>query len=492
VSPPSTPAFPPIPLSALVDAVPDAEPRGDTALSILDVAYDSRAVGTGALFCCVRGATADGHDFARAALDAGAAALVVERWLDVAAPQVLVRSVREAMGPIAARAFRDPAEAMTMLGVTGTNGKTTTTYLLEAIARRAGVRPGVIGTTGARADGEPLPLDRTTPEAPDLHRLLARMRDDGVGLVAMEASSHALDQHRVDGVIYDAVAFTNLSQDHLDFHASMERYFAAKSALFTPRHARRGLVNADDPWGRRLLRSPEIPVSTFAVDVDADLRAVDVEVFASGIAFRADGLAVRSSLRGAFNVSNCLAAIALGRAVDLPDTAIVEGIADVRDVPGRVEPVDEGQEFLVVVDYAHTPDSILGVLQATRPLATGRLIVVFGCGGDRDHAKRPLMGKAATSTADLTIITSDNPRSEDPAEIIAAIEPGAVEGGGDYVIEADRRAAIARALGDAAPGDVVVIAGKGHEPIQEIAGRTIEFDDRVVAREELRALRGRS
>jgi len=492
VSPPSAPAFPPIPLSALVDAVPDAEPRGDTALSILDVAYDSRAVGTGALFCCVQGATADGHDFARAALDAGAAALVVERWLDVAAPQVLVHSVREAMGPIAARAFREPAEAMTMLGVTGTNGKTTTTYLLEAIARRAGVRPGVIGTTGARADGEPLPLDRTTPEAPDLHRLLARMRDGGVGLVAMEASSHALDQHRVDGVIYDAVAFTNLSQDHLDFHASMERYFAAKAALFTSRHARRGLVNADDRWGRRLLTSPEIPVSTFAIDVDADLRAVDVEVFASGIAFRIDGLAVRSSLRGAFNVSNCLAAISLGRAVGLPDSAIVEGIADVREVPGRVEPVDEGQEFLVVVDYAHTPDSILGVLQATRPLATGRLIVVFGCGGDRDRAKRPLMGKAATSTADLTIITSDNPRSEDPAEIIAAIEPGAIEGGGDYVIEADRRAAIARAVGDAAPGDVVVIAGKGHEPTQEIAGRTIEFDDRAVTREELRALEGRS
>jgi UDP-N-acetylmuramoyl-L-alanyl-D-glutamate--2,6-diaminopimelate ligase len=492
VSPPSTPAFPPIPLSALVDAVPDAEPRGDTALSILDVAYDSRTVGTGALFCCVKGATADGHDFARAALDAGAAALVVERWLDVAAPQVLVRSVREAMGPIAARAFRDPAEAMTMLGVTGTNGKTTTTYLLEAIARRAGVRPGVIGTTGARADGEPLPLDRTTPEAPDLHRLLARMRDDGVGLVAMEASSHAIEQHRIDGVVYDAVAFTNLSRDHLDFHASMERYFAAKAALFTSRHARRGLVNVDDPWGRRLLTSPEIPVSTYAVDVDADLRAVDVQVTASGIAFRAGGLEVRSSLRGAFNVSNCLAAIALGRAVGLHDTAIVEGIADVREVPGRVEPIDEGQEFLVVVDYAHTPDSILGVLQATRPLATGRLIVVFGCGGDRDRAKRPLMGKAATSTADLTIITADNPRSEDPAEIIAAIEPGAVEGGGDYVIEADRRAAIARALGEAAPGDVVVIAGKGHEPSQEIAGRTIEFDDRAVAREELRALEGRS
>ena len=490
VSPPSTPSFPPISLSALVDAVPDAEPRGDTALSILDVAYDSRTVATGALFCCVPGESADGHDFARSALDAGAAALVVERWLEMPATQVLVPSVRAAMGPIAARAFRDPATAMTMLGVTGTNGKTTTTYLLEAIARRAGVRPGMIGTTGARLDGEPLPLERTTPEAPDLHRLLARMRDEGVGLVAMEVSSHALEQHRTDGVVYDAVAFTNLSQDHLDYHDSMERYFEAKAALFTERRARRGTVNADDAWARRLLVSPEIPLSTFAVDTDADLRAVDIEVSASGISFQAGGLELRSSLRGAFNVSNCLAAIALSRDVDLPDEAIVTGIADVGEVPGRVEPIDEGQEFLVVVDYAHTPDSILGVLQATRPLATGRLIVVFGCGGDRDRAKRPLMGRAATSTADLTIVTSDNPRSEDPLEIIAAIEPGAIEGGGDYRIEPDRRAAIAMALAEAAPGDAVVIAGRGHEPHQEIADRTLEFDDREVARGELRSLEG--
>ena len=313
------------------------------------------------------------------------------------------------------------------------------------------------------------------------------MRDGGVGLVAMEASSHALEQHRIDGVVYDAVAFTNLSQDHLDYHASMERYFAAKAVLFTPRHARRGFVNADDTWGRRLLTSPEIPMSTFAVDADAWLRASDVEVTPTGLAFRVDGLTVRSSLRGAFNVSNCLAAIALARAVDLADEAIVAGIADVGEVPGRVEPVDEGQEFLVVVDYAHTPDSILGVLQATRPLATGRLIVVFGCRRPRPR-QATLDGGAATSTADLTIITSDNPRSEDPLQIVAAIERGAVEGGGDYRIEPDRRAAIALALTEASPGDAVVIAGKGHEGIQEFADRTVEFDDRAVAREELRAL----
>ena len=469
----------------MVDVEPGAQTRGDPAVSVLDVVADSRSVGTGALFCCVPGETADGHDFARDALDAGAAALLVERWLDLPATQTIVPSVREAMGPVAARAFREPATSMTMLGVTGTNGKTTTTYLLEAIARRAGVRAGMVGTTGAHVDMEPVPLERTTPEAPDLHRLLARMRDSGVGLVAMEVSSHALAQHRVGGIVFDAVAFTNLSQDHLDYHASMPEYFAAKASLFTPRRARRGVVNEDDPFGRRLLEAPEIALSTFAVDADADVRATDVEVLPSGLAFRVDGVEIRSSLRGAFNVSNCLAAIALSRAVRLPADAITCGIADVREVPGRVEPLDEGQEFLVVVDYAHTPDSILGVLQATRPLATGRLIVVFGCGGDRDRAKRPLMGKAATSTADLTIITTDNPRSEDPRTIIAEIEPGAAEGGGAYEIEPDRRIAIGRAVGQAAPGDVIVIAGKGHEAWQELADATIEFDDRVVAREAL-------
>lgn len=486
----SSPAFPPIPLSALVEAVPAAETRGDLAVSILDVAYDSRAVGAGAVFFCVPGGSMDGHDYARDALDAGAAAIVVERWLDLPATQVCVPSVRAAMGPISAVAFRDPAPGMTMLGVTGTNGKTTVTHLLEAIVRRSGRRPGMIGTTGARVDGAPVPLDRTTPEAPDLHRLLARMREAEIDVVAMEVSSHALDQDRVGGVVFDAVAFTNLSQDHLDYHASMEEYFSAKAELFTPSLARRGIVNADDPWGRRLAGSATIPVSTFSVAAGSDLRATDLHVSRTGLEFRVDELRVRSRLRGGFNVSNCLASIALARAAGLDDDATLAGIADVSEVPGRVEPIEEGQEFLVVVDYAHTPDSILGVLQATRPLTSGRLIVVFGCGGDRDRAKRPLMGKAATSTADLTVVTSDNPRSEDPLAIIAEIERGATEGGGHYVIEPDRRAAIDRAVATAEPGDAVVIAGKGHERYQEFADRTIEFDDREEARRALRSLGG--
>jgi UDP-N-acetylmuramoyl-L-alanyl-D-glutamate--2,6-diaminopimelate ligase len=374
-----------------------------------------------------------------------------------------------------------------MTGITGTNGKTTTTYLLESIWRAAGVRPGVIGTTGARVDGEPVPLERTTPEAPDLHRLLARMREAGVAGVAMEVSSHALAQHRVGGVRFDVAAFTNLSQDHLDFHPSMEDYFAAKASLFTPGHTDRAVVNADDPWARRLLEAPAVPTITYGMEGDADVRATDVTSSPEGVAFAVDGVRFRSRLRGRFNVSNCLAAIAVVRELGIALDVAAEGLAAVSGVPGRVEPVEAGQDFLVVVGYAHTPDSIRSVLQAARPLASGRLIVVFGCGGDRDRAKRPLMGAAATAVADLTVLTSDNPRSEDPLAIIGDIEPGAREGGGAYRIEPDRRAAIGLAVGEAAAGDVVVIAGKGHEPYQELAGGTIAFDDREVAREALLA-----
>jgi UDP-N-acetylmuramoyl-L-alanyl-D-glutamate--2,6-diaminopimelate ligase len=440
----------------------------------------------------VPGAAGDGHEFAGDAVAAGAAALLVERWLDQPVAQVRVPSVRASMGPAAAAVFRHPADALTTAGITGTNGKTTTTYLLEAIWRAAGVRPGVIGTTGARVDGEPVPLARTTPEAPDLHRLLARMRDAGVDAVAIEVSSHALAQHRVAGVRFGAAAFTNLSQDHLDYHGSMEAYFAAKATLFTPGAASVAVVNADDPWGRRLLADPAVPTTTFAVDTDADLRATSVTSTAEGIGFVVEGIRVRSRLRGAFNVSNCLAGLAIARALGVDLATAADGIAAAPGVPGRVEPVEEGQDFLVVVDYAHTPDSIHSVLQAARPLASGRLIVVFGCGGDRDRAKRPLMGAAATAAADFSVLTSDNPRSEDPLAIIADIEPGARGGGGDYVVEPDRRAAIALAIGTARGGDVVVIAGKGHEPYQELADGTVPFDDREVAREALAGRAARS
>ncbi len=375
------------------------------------------------------------------------------------------------------------------LAVSGTHGKTTTTYLLESVFRSAGLIPGVIGTTGVRIDGEPVPFPRTTPEAPDLHRLLARMADRDVRAVAMEVSSHGLHQHRVGGVRYGCAVFTNLTQDHLDYHASMEEYFEAKARLFTPAMSDRAVVNFDSPEGRRLIR-PDLPTLTFGLEEGADVRATDVRTTPDGVSFRVGELDVRSSLRGLFNVENCLATLATARSLGIADDASAKGIETIRGVPGRVETVEEGQRFLVMVDYAHTPDSVENVLRAARQLAAGRLIAVFGCGGDRDRAKRPLMGKVATGLADLTIITSDNPRSEDPAAIISDIEPGAKEGGGAYVIEPDRRAAIRLAVSQAREGDVVVIAGKGHETGQEFAGRTVPFDDRSVAAEEIRALRG--
>ncbi len=477
------------PLQQLLERAPRAEVVGDPRVPIAGLTYRSGQVRPGWLFFCVPGGTVDGHAFAGEAVRAGAAAVVAERRLQVPVPQVLVPSVRDAMGPIAAAFFGRPAEAMTVVGVTGTNGKTTTTYLLEAIFREAARVPGVIGTTGVRVDGRPEPFDRTTPEAPDLHRLLAGMRDRGVAAVAMEVSSHGLHQRRVGGIRFDCAVFTNLSQDHLDYHGTIEAYFEAKATLFTPAMTARAAINADSPEGRSLLRD-DLPALTYGLAPQADVRASEVAVTAEGLWFRVDGREVRSPLRGAFNVHNCLAALAAARQVGIDDEASIRGIAAVSGVPGRMEPVEAGQPFQVVVDYAHTPDSLENVLRAVRPLAgRHRVIAVFGCGGDRDRGKRPLMGEAATRLADLTVVTSDNPRSEDPEAIIAEIAPGAERGGGPFEVEPDRRVAIRRAIGAAAAGDVVVIAGKGHETGQEFAGRTIPFDDRVVAREELDSLR---
>jgi UDP-N-acetylmuramoyl-L-alanyl-D-glutamate--2,6-diaminopimelate ligase len=316
------------------------------------------------------------------------------------------------------------------------------------------------------------------------------MRDAGVETVAMEISSHALAQRRVGGLVVDVAVFTNLSQDHLDFHGSMEAYFEAKAALFTPAAARRAVVVIDDTWGRQLARRATIPVTTSAGDTDgADVRATDVVADAAGIAFRVGGVDVRAPLLGRFNVANALAAIVASQQIGVDLETAAAALAAAPGIPGRMEPVAAGQEFLVMVDYAHTPDSILGVLRAARPLTTGRVILVFGCGGDRDRAKRQAMGRTATANADLTVLTNDNPRSEDPLAILAAVERGAREGGGTYVVEPDRRLAIRRALAEAARGDVVVIAGKGHEATQDTAGTSVAFDDRVVAREELAARR---
>jgi UDP-N-acetylmuramoyl-L-alanyl-D-glutamate--2,6-diaminopimelate ligase len=479
--------FPTVTL-AQVAAVAGAEVRDDDGRPLAGATSDSRSVTPGSLFFCIVGERDDGHRHAADAVAGGAAALVVERWLAFDVPQAKVPSVRAAIGPMSAVVFGRPADHLTTIGVTGTNGKTTCTYLLEAILRAAGRTPGVIGTTGARIAGSPVAIDRTTPEAPDLHRLLARMRGDGVRAVAMEVSSHALEQRRTDGLRFDAAIFTNLSQDHLDFHGTMEAYFEVKARLFTPEHAALAVVGADDPYGGRLIGSVSIPVVTYAVASDADLRATDVMVGPEGSSFVVDGVHVRTALRGAFNVDNCLAALAAARAIGLDLAPAAAAVASVEDVPGRMEVIDGDRGFGVVVDYAHTPDSIRVVLRGARSLAAGRVLVVFGCGGERDRAKRPSMGTAATANADLTVITSDNPRSEDPLAIIDEILPGAAEGGGPYVVEPDRRGAIRLALHEARPGDLVVVAGKGHEPVQEIGGTRIPFDDRTVVREELAAL----
>jgi UDP-N-acetylmuramoyl-L-alanyl-D-glutamate--2,6-diaminopimelate ligase len=471
------------PLVRLADlaAVAGGVVRGDAGTVVRDAAYDSRSVTPGSLFFCIPGANVDGHAFAREAFAAGAGAFVAERPLDVEAPQLLVKSVRAAMGPVAAELFGQPARALTLVAITGTNGKTTATYLVEGVFRSAGWVPGVLGTTGLRVGGETGPLAHTTPEAPDLHRVLARMRVAGVEAVALEASSHALAQRRLDGLVVDVALFTNLSQDHLDFHPSMEAYFEAKAALFKPDHARAGVVNADDPWGRRLLQRPSIPITTYALDAPADLRASRVEVGHEGVSLVVEGVRVDSALRGRFNAANCLGVFAAGRVLGIPDDRLATGIGSIATVPGRMEPVDAGQPFAVVVDYAHTPDSILGVLRGARALADGQVIVVFGCGGDRDRAKRPMMGRAASEHADLTIVTSDNPRHEDPAEIIAEVVAG-IAPGASYRVEIDRRAAIHAAVVSAQAGDIVVIAGKGHETTQSVGDETFPFDDREVAR----------
>ncbi len=473
-------------LADLLAALPRSEVRGDPGVQIASICYRSSDATSGALFFCIPGARVDGHDFAAEAVVRGATALVVERLLPMDVAQVLVPSVRVAMGPVSAAFHGNPAERLRMVGVTGTNGKTTTTFLLESIFRATGWTPGVIGTTGVRLDGRAIPFPRTTPEAPDLQRLLAEMVDAGVDAAAMEVSSHGLHQHRVDGTRYEVAIFTNLTQDHLDYHASMEEYFEAKARLFTSAMSDHAVVNHDSAEGRRLVGSG-VPTTTYGLGAGADVRAVDVSTTREGLSFRVGDLEVRSALRGLFNVENCLAALTAARELGIGEEAIAGGIADVRGVPGRVEPVEAGQAFLVLVDYAHTPDSLENVLRTARPLASGRLIAVFGCGGDRDRAKRPLMGRTATSLADLTIVTSDNPRSEDPLAIVTDIESGAREGGGGYVIEPDRRAAIRLAVREADPDDIVVIAGKGHEAYQELADRTIAFDDRVVASEEIRA-----
>jgi UDP-N-acetylmuramoyl-L-alanyl-D-glutamate--2,6-diaminopimelate ligase len=462
---------------------------GEAAVSGLS--YDSRTVAPGDLFFCVPGSKTDGHAFARDAVARGAAAFCVERLMDVDTPQIVVSRARTAMARIAASYFGRPADHLTLIGVTGTNGKTTTTWLLESILAVAGRVPALIGTITTRFGGATRPGVRTTPESVDLQRLLAEMLEVGADAVAMEVTSHALALERVEAVRFASAAFTNLSQDHLDFHAGMDDYFEAKRSLFTPPRLERGAVNVDDPYGAKLMAIVEVPCIGFGIGAGAEIRATNVELGPRGsrftVEFPGGTLALHTTLVGAFNVYNCLAAAAAALQANVEPAHIENGIARVRAVPGRFESVDRGQPFSVVVDYAHTPDSLKNILIAARDLAGargGRVLCVFGCGGDRDRTKRPLMGAVARRGADYVVVTSDNPRSEDPQAIIDDILTGLTAAPADAVI-ADRAAAIELAIATAVEGDVVVIAGKGHETGQEFADRTVPFDDRIVARAAL-------
>jgi UDP-N-acetylmuramoyl-L-alanyl-D-glutamate--2,6-diaminopimelate ligase len=473
------------------------EVRGDTTIDVGSIVHDSRDAGPGALFCCIPGARTDGHDHAPAAIGAGAAALLVERILPVDVPQARVDSVRRALGPLCSQFYGHPSRSLRVFGVTGTNGKTSTTYLLEAIARANGDRVGVIGTVEARIDGAVVPVRHTTPEATDLQALLARMRARDVETVAMEVSSHALDQHRVDGTRFAAVAFTNLTHEHLDYHPSVEAYFDAKASLFDTRFSARAAINIDDSHGVELTaraRANGLQVCTYSAEnPNADVYARDVllrrdETLFDLVDARHDHHGVvRSPLVGGFNVSNVLAAAATAIvAGSFSFEAVLAGLGAPIRVPGRFERIAAARDFAVLVDYAHTPDALASVLGAARSLVDGgKLVVVFGCGGDRDRSKRPLMGEVATRLADLAVLTSDNPRSEDPDAIARDVLDGIPSERTAPVVELDRRAAIRAALRSAGAGDVVVIAGKGHETGQTSGGVTTPFDDRVVATEEL-------
>ncbi len=461
-------------LDQLLGGVEVLDVRGDPASTdVAAITHDSRAVVPGSLFCCIPGAHVDGHVYAGDAVAAGAAALLDERVVPFEVTQVVVPEVRSAMAPVAAAFFGNPSRTMQVVGVTGTNGKTTTVHLLGAIFEAAGRRAGVIGT---------LTGERTTPEAPELQARLASFRDDGATAVAMEVSSHALALHRADAVWFSVAVFTNLSQDHLDFHETMEDYFAAKARLFEPKRAALGVVNVDDPHGRLLFESAPVRMVGFSLADAEDLR-----VGPTSSTFRWEGADVQVGLGGRFNVANALAAATAAREVGIAVPDIAQGLSSAGPVSGRYEAVDAGQPFAVVVDYAHTPDGLEQLLRSVRETAPRRVVVVFGAGGDRDRDKRPAMGAVATRLADEAVLTSDNPRNEDPAAIIDAVRAGA-ERADVLRVEPERRAAIAYALGRAAEGDVVVIAGKGHESTQQFADRVVSFDDRVVAREELERL----
>ena len=461
----------------------------DTDVLVSGVAYRSDVVVPGDAFFAIRGFAHDGHRFAEEAASRGASVAIVEHTVDsLRVPQVLVPDSRRALALGSAAFFGHPSQRLDVVGITGTNGKTTTTYLLDSILRAAALTTGLIGTVETRVAGERRETARTTPESADLQRLLAEMVDSGVNNAAMEVSSHAIDLHRVDGIRFAVAAFTNLTQDHLDYHHTLEEYASVKRRLFEDFEVGARVVNIDDPLGAAMASDLDVEWTIGRLE-SATVRAVDERAHSAGTEFtlrtRDAGVPIRLPLAGAYNVSNALVAAGSALALGIDLGTVKVGLEAAPQVPGRLERIEAGQEYTVIVDYAHTPDSLEKALTAVGAITPGRVIVVFGCGGDRDPEKRPLMGRAAGSLADHVVVTTDNPRSEDPVGIILQVEDGLRDAGASWQVEIDRRQAIAAALGQAVAGDTVLIAGKGHENYQIFSDRTIHFDDREVAREEV-------
>ena len=469
-------------------------PFDDSVLS--DAAYDSRQAGPGSLFFCLRGNRSDGHYFAADAEAAGARAIVCEHPTGAKVPEIIVEDSRAAMNLVASPFFGEPSKRLEMFGITGTNGKTTTCFMVDSVFAAAGRKTGLIGTVHNSIAGETTPAMRTTPESVDLQRLLRAMVDADATHAAVEVTSIGLEEGRIRGTAFDVAAFTNLTRDHLEeYHGTMEAYFSAKKKLFTDGYADRALVNIDDPYGADLYAQTTLSRFSYGVSQPADFTVDDLVQGPHGSSFTARGPGFEAklsiSMPGPFNVSNALCAAAAAHLMGFDSDAIEQGLMNMTGVPGRFESVDMGQPFAVIVDYAHTPDSLMNILAAGRKITSGRLVAVFGCGGDRDRPKRALMGEVAATAADVVIATSDNPRSEEPESILAQIESGLERRlpKDGYRLIVDREEAITDALQNAQPGDVVVIAGKGHETGQEFADEyKIDFDDRIVARRVLARL----
>lgn len=471
------------------------ETRGNMVMEIGALITDSREKNENGLFFCISGMRFDAHDFAGQAAENGCTALVVERFLELELPQVRVENVRSAMAYIAAAFYGHPEREIRMVGVSGTKGKTTTSYLMKAILEKAGFKTGLIGTTGNLIGDKHIKSNMTTPDPIDLHRCLRQMRDEGVEAVSMEVSAHAIDMRRLDGVAFEAACYTNFSQDHLDYFGTMENYFQTKKSFFLKGQVLNASLNADEETSEQIIDEIKIPYLTYGISAEADVFAREIEISENGVSFTIalrglEEMEVSMHLTGMFNVYNALAAASLAMIMGIDRTAIKEGLESVKAVPGRVEMLDTQTPYRVILDYAHSPDALENVLKTVRAFTKNRLIALFGCGGDRDHGKRPIMGQIVGRLADFSILTSDNPRTEDPDAILRSIEQGMKKTKGEYVVIENRREAIRYALEMGCEGDVIILAGKGNETYQDIMGVKRPFDEKVVVRELLEEMRG--